>query len=300
MKKFLITILAATGWLIVEGQNADTLRNDAIIKMHQSGLSKEVILKKIQTTSIKRFDVDTDALIQLKKFNIPDTVVLSMMELPANAFPLYKATEQLPTFSENISPLSYEDIKAEGLYYYDLITESFTSIPNNKSTRFMMDGKTYITGGFSSKKEFQFPNTKAVTRLETNEPELYLKAETFGSVLEPNNFILFKGEVVGRKDFRKVLWTGAGITDNNKLSRNATKPIVERISNDLYKISFPKRLELGSYFLGPRDNPHQVCFDFDIIPKSKATPTTSKVPNEDKKLNTSERQRPLRPFEKRK
>lgn len=59
--------------------NSDTLTNNDIIKMSESGLPSSIIISKIQV-SIKKFDTSSDALINLNKTKVPVDVISEMMK----------------------------------------------------------------------------------------------------------------------------------------------------------------------------------------------------------------------------
>jgi len=57
----------------------ETLTNTKVIEMVRAGLGDEVVLNKIKNTECK-FDISADALIELKKGGVSDTVIASMMD----------------------------------------------------------------------------------------------------------------------------------------------------------------------------------------------------------------------------
>jgi hypothetical protein len=64
---------------------AEILDNAAIIRLARAGLSTEIILLKIEQSEA-RFDVSTDALVELKTAGVADAVIKSMMmKTPAPA-----------------------------------------------------------------------------------------------------------------------------------------------------------------------------------------------------------------------
>ncbi len=80
MKKYIITtLLLGVFGLHLLAQKQETLTNQSIIELHKAGLSKEVMLAKIQSTACE-FDMSTTALINLKKLKLPDEVLNAMME----------------------------------------------------------------------------------------------------------------------------------------------------------------------------------------------------------------------------
>jgi hypothetical protein len=72
----LLTFISITAFSQV---NSDTLTNNDIIKMSESGLPSSIIISKIQV-SIKKFDTSSDALINLNKTKVPVDVISEMMK----------------------------------------------------------------------------------------------------------------------------------------------------------------------------------------------------------------------------
>ena len=58
----------------------EVLTNAKIIEMTKAGLTAEVILVKIKT-SIDRFDISSDALIELKKAGVEDGIIATIVEI---------------------------------------------------------------------------------------------------------------------------------------------------------------------------------------------------------------------------
>ena len=71
MRHLLIALLLAT--------SAETLTNDDVIALHKAGLSADVIVQKI-TTSTTAFDTGATALIGLKSAGVPDVVITAMLQ----------------------------------------------------------------------------------------------------------------------------------------------------------------------------------------------------------------------------
>jgi hypothetical protein len=70
------------GWLAfivaAAASSAEILDNAAVIRLAKAGLSAEIIVLKIDQSE-GRFDVSTDALVELKGAGIPDSVIKAMM-----------------------------------------------------------------------------------------------------------------------------------------------------------------------------------------------------------------------------
>ena len=99
MKHFLLLIFIQILAITTFAQ-AEILTNKDVILMTQSGLSKELIIRKVKEAGGK-YDVSAQNMIDLKKAGVDDSVIESMMEKAAA--PTVKADEQYsdsqPTFS---------------------------------------------------------------------------------------------------------------------------------------------------------------------------------------------------------
>jgi hypothetical protein len=78
MSRVLILTVVALFSLPVFAQN-ETIDNKTIAEMSRSGLSSEIILKKI-ASSRAAFDVSAASLIELKKAGVDDNIIAAMME----------------------------------------------------------------------------------------------------------------------------------------------------------------------------------------------------------------------------
>jgi hypothetical protein len=262
MKKILITVLAAAGFIIAKGQNTDTLKNDAIIKMHQSGFSTDLILKRIQTAPLKNFDLSTDALILLKKESISDTVVLAMMNAvsPANGnIPSQQSarndSREMLAEKDPDAPKEISDLTVEGIYYKNPETGIFNLLPmkNISPQDVTIRGYNGYRAGFVGK--------KAAYTLNEENPVFYVKLRRGDSPsmmsLQPTNLVLYRPQMtaVGR-----TVKFGTTIL-------NTDKPIVEQMTNSVYKLSFKKAIGRGTYLIAPQQSVLYNCYEFDITSK---------------------------------
>ena len=67
-------------------RSAEVLDNTAIIRMVHAGLSPEIIVLKIDQSEA-RFDLSTDALVELKTAGVADAVIKAMMLKAPRATP---------------------------------------------------------------------------------------------------------------------------------------------------------------------------------------------------------------------
>jgi hypothetical protein len=67
----------------VQAQSDQILENSTVIEMVESGLPGSIIIKKIQD-SPNRFDLSTDALVDLATNEVPEDIITAMMEASEN------------------------------------------------------------------------------------------------------------------------------------------------------------------------------------------------------------------------
>jgi len=98
-----IHALTALSLVLILGSAAyaqtETLTNTAIIEMVASGLSNDLIIRKIGTTN-SRFELSAAALIELKKAAVPDSVISAMIDRQ-ELIPPNSNADNTPAFSES-------------------------------------------------------------------------------------------------------------------------------------------------------------------------------------------------------
>jgi len=77
MKKLILS--ASLLFLTLTSYSQDCLSNADILKMHQAGFSKELIVLKIEHSPKTCFDVSTEAIVELKKLAVSEAVIKQMI-----------------------------------------------------------------------------------------------------------------------------------------------------------------------------------------------------------------------------
>lgn len=158
-------------YLAVSQVKSDTINNSSVIKMTKSKLGDKIILSKINTSPFK-FDVSTDALINLKQNNVSDTVVNLMV---------YKQALIEKISDQNISANSDGDnyiFKASGIYFKK--GEKYTSLDPTLVTS--ATGK----GIFSARSMAQIEGDEANYQFDQI-PEIYFNFEPVKKELNKSN-----------------------------------------------------------------------------------------------------------------
>ncbi|MHC4914644.1 MAG: HEAT repeat domain-containing protein [Planctomycetota bacterium] len=73
-------VLVLTGLLLSAGARAETLTNEDIMDMVKAGLSETVVVKKIKTSECN-FDVSAKKLVELKKADVPESIIDLMLDV---------------------------------------------------------------------------------------------------------------------------------------------------------------------------------------------------------------------------
>jgi len=102
MKRLTKIFLLTACFVFSVGAQTEVLTNAVVTEMSKSGLSKEIILKKINDSQ-NDFDTSVNALIELKKGGVADEVIALMME-KAEAKPAKTGVKE-QEFSENLPSL---------------------------------------------------------------------------------------------------------------------------------------------------------------------------------------------------
>lgn len=119
-KPILVIILFAAAAANAFAQT-ETLTNSEIVEMTKAGLAVEIVAKKIRTSNTK-FDITAVGLIELKKANVPDSVITLMIERqeivppnqPPDNAPAYSKSGSKPNafVSTSAAPTSAKEILA--------------------------------------------------------------------------------------------------------------------------------------------------------------------------------------------
>ena len=93
MMKHFLTLIFIFGFSITVFAQTETLTNSEIILMTKSGLSSELIIRKIKDSNGK-YETTTNALIELKKAGVSDEVIALMLDNKAvNPPPIVENTQ---------------------------------------------------------------------------------------------------------------------------------------------------------------------------------------------------------------
>ncbi len=244
-----------------------TLRNQDIVDMHQAGISREVITKKIQYSETS-FSLSTDDMVALKTAKVPDALVKVMM-VPKRAQQqsanpnLIAGT--LPAHPDNL-PMPRSRIGDPGIYYEEYKTPKPTypeleptTTNQSKNGSVGESVASNITGGITgTTSRVGLANKSANMVIEDNRPVFYMVfggqrkdmntawESPFDGVASPNDFVLMRTKVSGRG--REVtVGRSSSYTSESGFGAGAIPFRFKKISNTLYKIYFEQDIAAAEY-----------------------------------------------------
>jgi hypothetical protein len=279
IKHFILLPLVLFINLQLIGQNKqEILTNQTIIKLVKSKFGDDAVISKINNSNCD-FNIGTDALITLKENNVSERVINIMVEKQTKIDnEIAKSKSKNSDGNENIFPESGIFFKQDGKYV-PLDATLVTS--NNKKNMGCFGGclsiygfgkffsnkiKSQIEGNeanyqFNKMPEFYF-NFEKTNRSLNNANNNNLMDEYFKNVKasSPNEFKLVKLDVSkGKREYVSAKIKGNGEADNSIDDNYIINFKYTKVSDNVYKISFPTPLTPGEYcfvYLANNENPN--------------------------------------------
>ena len=246
MRKNFLIIFTLLSFSLVQAQS-DTLTNETIVKLHQSGFGAETMKSKITNTPA-RFDVSINALMKLKENKVPEEVINLMISNPKGSATVVAATQ--PAAGQTQSYVS------TGIYYIRSASENVEMNPSyisskktDRTAQFLVSGlvdadirvilnENHAALEVSGMPKFQF----VFDTLKGNNENPY-----FGKNSTPKNFFLVKLKTT-KKTRELVIGTTSAIQDNIEIREKLKVPLKnKRIGPGIYEVSPISPLEPGEY-----------------------------------------------------
>lgn len=280
MKSLIFAVSLLMTGLFTNAQSNEVLTNKSVIELTTAGMSKKVILNKIESSGCK-FTTDTKSLIALKKGGVDEEVINAMVEKMSNsqassgtntggskssttsAKPVSKdAVDYTPT-SASSKVIGLLKAEGSGIYYYqssegkvyEMESNVFSQAKSNAWARAFTHGfakSTKVMSVSGSEANVQFPSKQPVFYFYFDPEQKSLNAQAptwFASVTSPNEFLLIKFENKKVKNSRAVTTASAnayedaqGIDDMYKTSFK-----FKRLEKGIYEIYFEKPIVSGEY-----------------------------------------------------
>lgn len=285
MKSFLTAFLLSFSFLYAVAQTNEVLNNKSIIELSTAGMSKKIILSKIENSTCK-FTTDTKSLISLKRGGVDeeiiDAMVNKMSAAPGGASPgTSSASTTKPASTSSVKNAQETDavsytpsassskaigmLKQEGsgIYYYqasegkiyELDPTVFSQAKNNSwatalSYGFAKSSKVMSVSGSEANVQFKTPNPVFYFYFDPENKSLNAQAPTwFASVSSPNEFLLIKFENKKVKNSRAVTTASSNAYEQAQGIDDKFKTAFKfkKLEKGIYELYFEKGLEPGEY-----------------------------------------------------
>lgn len=287
MKSLLISIVFSLGILFAKAQINEVLNNKSIIDLTAAGMSKKVILSKIESSTCK-FTTDTKSLIALKKGGVDEDVINAMVEkasgstatttakpaaskspatdaAPSTAKSTTESKDAVPYTSSASSSKAVSLMKQEGsgIYYYqssegkiyELEATVFSQAKNNSwatalSYGFAKSSKVMSVSGSEANVQFKSAAPVFYFYFDPENRSLNTQAPTwFASVASPNEFLLIRFENKKVKNSRAVTTASSNAYEQAQGIDDKFKASFKfkRLEKGIYEIYFETPLEPGEY-----------------------------------------------------
>lgn len=277
MKRLFLALSAFAFFLHVSAQDGEVLTNESVIELVGGGISKKLILAKIEKSPCN-FKTDTKSLVTLKKAKVDEGIINAMMEKMASQKTRQSATapsssakggatatdaisqSSAPSASKAATLLKQE---GSGIYYYQASEGKVYELESTVYSQAKSNSwATKMTGGLAkSSKVMSVSGSEANVQFRTGNPVFYFyfdpenkslneQAPTwFAGVSSPNEFLLIKFDNKKVKNSRAVVTASAndyeeaqGIDDNFKTSFK-----FKRLEKGVYELYFETPLPPGEY-----------------------------------------------------
>lgn len=271
------------------------VRNEDVLTMHEGGVSKNVIVKKIQYSETN-FDLTTDAMVVLKTAKVPDQVVAIMMEPKRASAEKGNANliaGDLPEHPQDLPTPNKGNLAEPGVYYEEFTPKvaylQLEPTTTNQTRRggigehFANKGTAGMTG---TSERVGLANPTANTVIKDNRPVFYfvfsgatrkdqneVQESAFHGVASPNDFVLIRAKVNGRG--REVtIGKSSAYTSETGFGPGAVPFRFKKINNQLYKVYFDSDVAAGEYAFfynkGSEFNSSLKLYDFSLQNNTKS------------------------------
>lgn len=225
------------------------LTNQDIIALVSSGISEEVILTKIRTTSsagngATSFDTSVEGLKQLKAASVPDSIIKAMID-PTPAAPTVVAVSTPTTLGPNLPPPEV------GVYWKD--GGNFVLIQGQTISQSKVGGRAanVLTYGIKGVHWDAFVNgNTSSNRVRELRPTFYLYVPDGSSAAD---YVLLKLNRKGDRREFEIGSFGAWLGGRSGVNRDKEVPFKsDHVGIRIYRVSLNSDLKPGEYafFMG--------------------------------------------------
>lgn len=253
----------------------DTLTNQKIISLVRSGISDIIVKKTILSSKYMNVDLSSDGLILLKQNKVSDTLILALFDkltIPNNFKTSDIQNTQNNQFAENASTLNSLSNLKPGIYYLNSNNNKYSKLSGVRSSLNM--GSVYTGLSFRIKWFYEFVGSSSQFIVPSPSPEFYLIVgnNISGTIFEPSKFVLINVE---RKKNKRVIEIKNGFFGAKSVNGPSSFserdgmviPKFQELNENVYKITFDKKLPSGSYYFAPSQIAKDLSlefFEFDV------------------------------------
>ncbi|HET6995126.1 MAG TPA: hypothetical protein VFI06_09105 [Chitinophagaceae bacterium] len=247
MKKNCLIILALLSFSFIQAQDTDTLNNDGVIKLYQSGFSTDLIKAKINSSPAK-FDVSVNGMMKLKENKIPDDLINMIVSNPnGNASKNAAVPASGVTATSNVTT---------GIFLVKSASETVEMNPSYiASKKTDRTAQFLVSGLIDADIRVVWNENKAATQVN-NMPKFQFVFDTlksnndnawFGKNSTPKNFFLVKLKPT-KKTRELIIGTTSALQDQIEIKEKQKIPLkTKKIGPGVWEVSPVTPLEAGEY-----------------------------------------------------
>lgn len=232
-KYFLAFLIFNMSMLAHAQDKAEVLSNKSVIDLFKAGLSADIIISKIETSSCK-FDMTTAGLVALKKEKLPDNVIQAMIGRTGEKPVITSKEKAASPQKKETAELSIDLMNH--VYVYN--STSKTAKPLDKAVAGIRSKQTPFNGSIM----LEIDGARASIRLSSTEAGSF--AINTGGATMPELMLYKLKAGKSKREVASMRVTPGGVkTGENVVSLNITK-----LGDGIYQVSPGKTLEKGEYF----------------------------------------------------
>ncbi len=277
--------------MMLASKNLPMVTNKDVIDMQSGGVSKDIIIKKIQYSKCN-FDTNTDAMIALKTAKVPDSIQKAMMSAE-NSAPEQSSTTagssetpSAPALADspipNISKFSENGIYVEehnpSVAYSQLEPTTTNQSKGGSAGEYVGNRMTYGISGSTNK--VGLANKSANLVVKDARPVFYfifsgkdrkemntVGESTFSGVASPNDFVLVQAKV-SAKGRQITIGKHGAFTNESGFTEGTVQFKFKKISSEMYRVYLENDLPSGEYAFyynkGSTESASLKLYDFSV------------------------------------
>ena len=226
---------------------SSTLTNADIVKMVKGGVPPPFIEASIQRARVRNFDLSADALVELKKQGVPDSVIGMMFKTasPSEAAPMAPSAAGPPAMA--VIPNDPAALREAGVFLEkgdgasrELVMLAETS---SRGMRVGAWGSALTMGIKKSTAKYRVRDPRAEIRVASPLPVFYISQH------DPRDVVLLK---LAKKGKEREFESGkiGGISGGIEGPKGDVEFLTEKVAPGVFKVTFPQPLPPGEYGFG--------------------------------------------------